>query len=229
MKTAITVSGAQRYHHRGLFDLLLNRFRGLDEVDFFVRVWKHPEFADSAEQLISLWHDFGIPKHWNFRVVQVLPDKPPHHPPYVPLNLAHWAPNFLTMWWGIVRSNDLRVQYQEQTGTEYDLVFRLRTDSYATTPDVSVDINDYVERARTTMFTGINFGDIIQFGSPGMYDRFINYWQYVKHMSLTWQFVHPEESLEEYFKISGIAYDNIPIWITPYRVGTEYDVRPGDW
>jgi hypothetical protein len=234
MKTAITVSGAQRYTHRAMFQTI-EKFSNWGEVDFFIRLWKSPGQPETSEQLIKFWHDNGVPKHWNFRTVEILEDKPPHHPPYLPLNLANWAPNFLTMWWGIIKSNDLRVKYQEETGTDYDLVFRLRTDAYTSktgkeneTVDV-VDLLDYVERAKTTMFTSANFSDLFQFGSPQMYDKFINYWNHLRGMSLRWEFVHPEDSLENYYKISDIPYDRVPLWISPYRTGKEYGVRPGNW
>lgn len=236
MKTAITISGAQRYHHRGLFHTI-ERFTNWGEVDFFIRVWKAPEQnCTTADELIELWRSYGIPKDWNFRVVEVLDDKPPHHPPLMPLNLADWAPNFLTMWWGIIKSNELRVRYERATNTEYDLVFRMRTDTYPSlhgqTTDVSdacVDLREYLEPAKSSMFTGINFGDVFQFGSPAMYARFVKYWDHLRSLSVQWSFVHPEDSLENYYKISGIRYGHVPIWIAPYRSGREYGVRPGNW
>lgn len=228
MKTAITISGAQRYHHQGLFKLA-KQIQNWGEVDLFVRIWKHPEFAQTPEQLIKLWYEMGLPPEWNFRSVELLDDQPPHHPPYIPLNLAHWAPNFLTMWWGIVKSNELRVRYQRQTHAKYDLVFRLRTDSFSSTPDITVDLTDYVELAKTHMITGINYSDVFQFGSSELYDKFVGYWDHLKQLSVSWEFIHPEESLEKYLNDLGIPTGHIPLWIAPHRHGREYGVRPGDW
>jgi hypothetical protein len=235
MKTAILISGGQRYLRRGIFETI-KIFSNWGEVDFFIRLWKSPGQPETPEQLIKFWHDNGIPKHWNFRTVQILEDNPPHHPPYLPLNLAEWAPNHLTMFWGVVKANDLRVKYQEATGTEYNLVFRLRTDVWPSihsrTSDIYndiIDLAEYVEPAKTSLFTGTNFSDTLQFGSPQMFDKYVNYWDHLKKMSVNWDFVHPEESLENYFKVSDIPYGYIPAHVSAWRSGQEYKVRPGNW
>jgi hypothetical protein len=221
MKIALCLSGGPRFQHRGLFKLL-DAMKGFDHADFFIRTWKTNEFGNTAKEFESYLRNNGISDKFNFAVTQVLDDSLQNHPPHIPLNIAHWAPNFLTMWWGVVQCNQLRKQYQQETGVKYDLVFRMRTDMI---PNGDIDLKQYVDSAQTKMYNANNFGDNFLFGGESMYDRFVEYWNHLSILSANQTFIHPEQSLEDYFKITGIPYECLPVLVQPQHDPSEYKVR----
>jgi hypothetical protein len=221
MKIALCVSGAPRFRQRGLFKLMA-ALKGWDQADFFIRTWKTDEYGNSAKEFVDYLKDNGLgdPDRFRYPVVQVLDDVPEHYPPPVPLNLAEWAPNFLTLWYGIVKTNELRLRYQRETGTEYDLVLRMRTDMV---PDGDIDLTQYTDPNK--MYNAKNFADNFLFGTPDMYNRFVAYWGHLRTLSAQNTFVHPEESLENYFKQYNIPYECIPVTVQPTWDRGEYKGR----
>lgn len=224
MKIAFCLSGGPRFEYRGLFKLV-DALKGFDEADFFIRTWKSEQYGTTPAEFESYLRENsqGTLDKCTFKVTQVLEDIPEHAPPpRGPLNIAEWAPNFLAMWWGIVQSHKLMTDYVDQTGTNYDLVFRMRTDMV---PQGTVDLRDYVERCQTKMINAENFADNFLFGSPKMYQRFVNYWVYLTQLSRSGEFIHPEESLEKYFKLAGIDYECLPFIVQPLWNKGEYRGR----
>ena len=224
MKIAFCLSGGPRFEHQGLFRLV-DALKGYDEADFFIRTWKSEKYGQNEEEFLTYLrnHSNGTLDKCNFRVVQVLDDIPAHAPPTkCPLNIADWAPNFVVMWWGIIQSHKLMKDYVEQTGTEYDMIFRMRTDMV---PRGKVDLRDYAEKVKTKMINAENFADNFLFGSPEMYERFLRYWNYLDHLSTTREFIHPEESLEKYFKEVKIDYECLPFIVEPQWNKGEYRGR----
>lgn len=223
MKIAFCLSGGPRFRQRGLFKLI-DSLKGFDNADFFIRTWKTDEYGNSSEELVKYLKDNGLgdPGRFRYPVVQVLDDTVENHPPHIPLNLVDWAPNFLTLWYGIVKSNELRIQYQRATGAEYDLVFRMRTDMV---PTGDIDLTQYVDRAATTMFNAENFADNFLFGGPEVYNRFVAYWGHLRSLSAEGTFVHPEQSLENYFVQYHIPYECIPVKVQPTWDRGEYQGR----
>ena len=191
--------------------------------DFFIRTWKTDEFGNTADEFVNYLKSNGLdgPKI-NYKVVQVLDDVEEHKPPQrMPLQIAHWAPNFLILWWGIVKSFELFENYVAETGEQYDLVFRIRTDA---NPDGNdIDLTKYCDPEK--MYNAKNFGDNFLYGSPKMYKRFVDYWEFLDNFGAAEAFIHPEESLELYFQIEEIPYECIPVWIAPYSDADEYKVR----
>lgn len=221
MRIAFCLSGGPRFEHRGLFRLV-DALKGFDQADFFIRTWKS-DYGLNADQFVNYLRSEGIPDSCQFKVVQVLEDGPQYaHPPRRPLQIAHWAPNFLTMWWGIVESHRLFKEYVAKTGEQYDMVFRMRTDMV---PRGEVDLRDYAEKVKTKMINAQNFADNFLFGSPEMYERFVGYWNYLDHLADTFEFIHPEESLEKYFKNTGIDYECLPFIVEPQWNKGEYKGR----
>jgi hypothetical protein len=201
---------------------LIESIKGFDQADFFIRTWKSDEFGNTPEEFISYLKSNGLdgPK-FNYRVVKVLDDLPEYAPPARPsLNIAPWAPNFLILWWGIVKSFELFENYVSETGEQYDLVFRLRTDA---NPDGEIDLSLYNDSEK--MYNAKNFGDNFLFGSPKMYKRFVEYWEFLDNFAEANAFIHPEESLELYFQIDEIPYECISTWIVPLSDSEEYKVR----
>jgi hypothetical protein len=234
MRIAFCLSGAPRFKHQGLFRLV-KFLKGFDHADFFIRTWKTDQFGNTGTEFINYLKSNGIPDNCHFPVVQMLDDVPENYPPHIPLNLAHWAPNFLILWWGVVQCNELRLEYERLTGVKYDLVFRMRTDmcpvhlegGRAVIDDtLSLDLKDYVEAAQHKIYNAKNFADNFLFGSPELYNKYVNYWDHLQVLSERQTFVHPEESLEAYFKEADIPYDLIPYEIYPTHDRDEYKVRP---
>jgi hypothetical protein len=224
MKIAFCLSGGPRFEYRGLFKLV-DALKGYDQADFFIRTWKSEQYGQTAEEFVNYLktNSEGTLDKCNFPVVKVLHDDIRNAPPpKPPLNIADWAPNFLPMWWGIVQSYKLFVDHVSATGERYDLVFRMRTDMV---PRGEVDLRDYVEKAKTKMINAKNFADNFLFGSPEMYQQFIGYWYYLDHLSLTGEFIHPEESLEKYFQLAEIDYECLPIIVEPQWNKGEYKGR----
>jgi hypothetical protein len=125
------------------------------------------------------------------------------------------------MWWGIVKSYELFVQHQQQTGAEYDLVFRMRTDMV---PEGDIDLTQYTDTNK--IYNAKNFGDNFLFGSQKMYPEFVNYWNYLDHLSTTQEFIHPEESLRKFFEDTGVPYECISTAVQPAWDPGEYKGRP---
>lgn len=224
MKIAFCLSGGPRFEHRGLFRLV-EAIQGYDEADFFIRTWKSERYGQSAEEFLDYLYKNGngVFDKCNFRVVQVLDDVAEYRPPpRRPLNIADWAPHFLIMWWGVVQAHKLMKDYVEATGTEYVMVFRMRTDMV---PRGIIKLEDYKEKVKTKMINAENFADNFLFGSPEMYERYLRYWNYLDHLSATGEFIHPEESLEKYFKAVGIDYECLPFIVEPQWNKGEYDGR----
>lgn len=222
MKIAFCLSGGPRFEYRGLFKLV-EALKGFDEADFFIRTWKSDQYGITPQQFEYYLRSNGIPDNCNFRVTQVLDDIPAYGPPLRrPLNIANWAPNFLVMWWGVVQAYLLCKNYMAQTGTEYDLIFRMRTDMV---PHGDVDLLEWVDLAKTHVINADNFGDNFFFGSPEMFERIVNYWNYMDHLADTFEFIHPEESLEKYLVDNNIPYAQLPVEITPNWNKGEYKGR----
>lgn len=219
------LSGGPRFKQRGLFKLM-DAIRGYDQADFFIRTWKTDEFGITPAQFEYYLRSNGLPESCQFKVTELLDDKvPENHGPHIPLNLCGWAPNFLTMWWGVLQSYNLYKDHAERTGEKYDLVFRMRTDMLPEGPAEFIDLRDYVEDAKTHMFNAENFSENFLFGSPEMYERFMGYWDYFQVLSERWSFIHPEETLEAYFKEAGIPYKAVPMIVMPRRDSDEYSTR----
>jgi hypothetical protein len=221
MKIAFCLSGGPRFKHRGLFQLI-DAIKGFDQADLFIRTWKTDLYGNTPEEFENYLRKNGLPDNCIVRVNQVLDDIPEHQPEHIPLNLCGWAPNFLTMWWGMVKVNELRKQYQAETGVKYDAVFRMRTDMI---PEGTFDLRDYVDQLPTTIINSQNFAENFLFGGEEIYDRFIEYWNHLYVLSERWEFIHPEESLEKYFNEVGIPFQLLPIIVMPERDHDEYDIR----
>jgi hypothetical protein len=221
MKIALCLSGGPRFKYRGLFRLM-EALKGYTHADFFIRTWKTDEFGQTPEEYINYLKSNGLDDRCHFPVVQMLDDDATNLPPERgPLNVAPWAPNFLVMWWGIVKSYELFVQHQQQTGAEYDLVFRMRTDMV---PEGDIDLTQYTDTNK--IYNAKNFGDNFLFGSQKMYPEFVNYWNYLDHLSTTQEFIHPEESLRKFFEDTGVPYECISTAVQPAWDPGEYKGRP---
>ena len=122
----------------------------------------------------------------------------------------------------MVQSYQLCKQYMELTGEQYDLIFRMRTD---TLPDQVIDVNAIAADAAAHMIHGKNFNDTFFFGPPDLYDRAMGYWDYLDTLSLKHEFIHPEESLEKYYQISNIPYKQLDAQIGPAWDPGEYKGR----
>jgi hypothetical protein len=222
MKIAFCLSGGPRFKNRGLFKLV-NALKGFDNADFFIRTWKTDEYGSSAEEFVNYLKSNGLgdPGRFGYPVVKVLDDLPANAPPpKPPLDIAPWAPNFLTMWWGIVESHRLFREYVEQTGTKYDMVFRMRTDMV---PEGDIDLTQCRDPAK--MYNAKNFADNFLFGTPEMYEQFVGYWDFLDNFSAAEAFIHPEESLELYFQINQIPYECISVIVQPTWDKGEYKGR----
>jgi len=222
LKIAFCLSGGPRFKNRGLFKLV-GALKGVDSADFFIRTWRTDEYGNSAEEFVNYLKDNGLgdPGRFGYPVVQVLDNVPANAPPpKPPLNIAPWAPNFLTMWWGIVESHRLFKEYVVSTGTEYDMVFRMRTDMV---PEGDIDLTKYTDP--TKMYNAKNFADNFLFGTPTMYEQFVGYWDFLDNFSAAEAFIHPEESLELYFQINQIPYECIDVVVQPTWDKGEYKGR----
>lgn len=144
LRIAFCLSGGPRFKNRGLFRLV-DALKGFYQADFFIRTWRTDEYGNSAEEFVDYLkaNGLGDPGRFGYPVVKILHDDIRNAPPpKPPLNIAPWAPNFLAMWWGIVESHKLFVDYTNQTGTRYDMVFRMRTDMV---PEGDIDLTQYQE------------------------------------------------------------------------------------
>lgn len=222
MKIAFCLSGGPRFKNQGLFRLV-DALKGFDHADFFIRTWRTDEYGNSAEEFVNYLkaNGLGDPGRFGYPVVQVLTDDATNAPPpKPPLDIAPWAPNFLTMWWGIVESHRLFQEYVAETGTEYDMVFRMRTDML---PEGDIDLTRYQDPAK--MYNAKNFADNFLFGTPEMYERFVGYWDFLDNYSAAGAFIHPEESLELYFNAVGIPYECVDVVVQPTWDKGEYKGR----
>jgi len=220
MKVAFCLGGAPRFNHRGLFRMV-NALKGIDQIDFFIRTWQSEYGQTDAE--FETYLRANLPDYCDFKVTMVLPDSPEYYPPAKPpLNIASWSPNFLIMWWQMIQSYQFCKQYMELTGEQYDLLFRMRTD---TLPDQEIDISALALDAKSHMIHGKNFNDTFFFGPPALYERAMGYWDYLDTLSATQEFIHPEESLERYYQLANIPYKQIQAQVGPAWDQGEYKGR----
>jgi len=56
----------------------------------------------------------------------------------------------------------------------------------------------------------------------------MGYWDYLDTLADTFEFIHPEESLEKYYQLSGIPYKSIAAEVRPVWDRGEYKGRPRD-
>ena len=221
MKVAFCLGGAPRFNHRGLFRTV-NALKGIDQIDFFTRTWQS-EYGQTDEEF-EAYLRANLPDHCDFKVTLVLPDSPEYYPPAKPpLNIAPWSPNFLIMWWQIVQSYQLYQQYVELTGETYDLVFRVRTD---TVPNQAIDLSAISESIKSNMIHPNNFGDTFFFGPPELYARAMGYWEHLDVLSSENAFIHPENSLQEYYVRTGIPCNLLAAQVAPAWDPGEYKGRP---
>jgi hypothetical protein len=222
MKIAFCLGGAPRFKHRALFRTVA-ALKGADQIDIFTRTWAS-EYGQTDEEF-EAYLRANLPDYCTPKITLVLEDNPVHYPPpRRPLNIADWSPNFLIMWWQMIKSYELYKQFVDLTGETYDLVFRMRTD---TLPDRTIDLSQYPESS-THMMHSCNFNDVFFFGPPDLYDRTMGYWDYLDTLADTGEFIHPEESLEKYYQLSGIPYKSIAAEVRPVWDQGEYKGRPRD-
>jgi hypothetical protein len=91
-------------------------------------------------------------------------------------------------------------------------------------PDGEIDLAQYSDP--TKIYNARNFGDNFLYGSPEMYFKFVGYFQYLDILQARGEFIHPENSLEQYFKDVGIPYECIPTGVFPSWDPGEYKGRP---
>lgn len=221
MRVAFCLSGGPRFAHRGLFQMMY-AIQGYEQADFFIRTWKTDQYGNNSLDFINYLQSNGMPDNCQYPVVQVLDDIPINQPPKLDLNVAYWAPNFLTMWWGVVQCNQLRKEYEKITGTTYDLVIRIRTDII---PTGTINLNDYQEVAKRKLLNAANFGDCFIVGSPQMYEKYVHFWDYLYLLSESKEFIHPEEMLRTYMERLQIPYECLPMHVQPTNQPDEYKVR----
>lgn len=226
MKIAVCLSGAPRFHHGGIFRFM-QMLTGFDRADFFIRTWKTPQYGATAEQFVHFLKANGLDgDRYRYPVVQVLDDNAENAPQRRRLNLIGAAQYLEVMWWGIVKCHELFEQYVDQTGEQYDLVLRMRTDSPT---DRVIDLAQYTNPTR--MYAGAHFipdcafTDSFLFGSPEMYKKFVGYWPALDYYVQTQEPVHPENSLRDYFIRENIDCEVIEAYVHPVRDQSEYSVR----
>ena len=221
MKIAVCLSGAPRFAHRGLFRQI-EAMQGFDQADFFIRTWKTKQFGETAKEFEKYLRDNGLPDSCKFCMTEVLDDVPENNSRPIDLVFRVWAPYFSHFWYGIVKTNNLRQAYQTQHNVNYDIVVRMRTDIV---PNGVFDLREYAEIAKTHMVNANNFGDTFLFGAPDMYNRFVQYYDFLDTLSQRRTVIHPEESLRAYFDEVGIPYKQLPIVFQPTRDTNEYQTR----
>jgi hypothetical protein len=221
MKIAFLLTGGPRFKQRGLFKLI-EALKGFDQADFFIRTWKTDEYGNTPEDFVKYLKSNGLDSpRFNYKIVQVLDDNAENGPPPMPpLNIAPWAPNLLSYWWGLTQCYYLFEKYIEETGEKYDLVFRMRTDMV---PEGDIDLTKYKDP--TKIYSAKNLADSFLFCVPEMYKHIVGYWDFLDNFSEAEAFIHPEESLELYFQIQQIPYERIPVIVQPQWDKGEYKGR----
>ena len=143
MKMAILLSGQPRF--TGDFDLLLKNLKGYDQADWFININNNNHdrlrFKYRKVNILDSWVEFDLDWAKN-KIIENLPvnnyirkfaisdDKFKTWPTVK--NLYQIKPNWtdvvFMMFYNIYRANQLRLEYQKETGEVYDAVVRARTD-----------------------------------------------------------------------------------------------------
>lgn len=237
MKIAICLSGAPRFQDLGFFKQL-EAMKGDWEADLFIRIWKTDQFGNTPEEFQNYLKNNGLPDRCTFRVTDILDDIPENNSP--PINLTYGCPtlngkNIINAWYGINKINNARKQYQEQSNTKYDLVFRMRTDCcpffnvHQNVPGY-FNLNDYLEIAKTNSVHSKDWAhpypsDCYFFGSPEIFDRVVAYYDFMRELERRGNSILPEQSLQTYLQEKQIPFTFLNLIMNPMQRSNEYGSR----
>lgn len=117
MKIAVQLSGQQRYGSH--FPQFVDSLKHFSQVDYFVHHWDGPRTEQELKDLIP-----------NVVAIKTEPQiKFEPDPKWTLLySVGSSIFNLMSMCYGIKEANALRTQYEQETGTQYDLVIRIRPD-----------------------------------------------------------------------------------------------------
>ena len=144
MKIAIQLSGEPRF--TGDFDLFLKHLEGYTEADWFIYLTNYNQNRQDFHNrrgvsMIPQWQTFSLdwatdkissnlPKNNTIQNIQISdchllnwPDADNLFDVYEDMTI-----NVYNMYYNIYKANELRLQFEKETGTEYDVVIRMRTD-----------------------------------------------------------------------------------------------------
>jgi len=118
MKVALQISGQQRYSD--YFAELLESFKVFPDLDVFFHHWHGPRDESVIRSLVH---------HGQVRSIKIEPQinfQPPLDWQPVPHTITIF--NMMSAAYSIKAVNQLRLDYEKETGTTYDLVIRARAD-----------------------------------------------------------------------------------------------------
>lgn len=121
MKLALCLSGQPRSLKRA-FNYINHNLLSCNDVDVFIHTWK-PEDYDSFCRLYAEIQRFYKPK--KFIISDPIANVGQN---IIVPNESHPAHGVVSMFYSIMKSNDLRIQHELETGTSYDYVIRSRFD-----------------------------------------------------------------------------------------------------
>lgn len=118
MKIAVCISGQPRFFEKGYKYIFKNLISNFEHVDIFFHCWENNISENEKEQIIKLYN----PKSFLFQKEKL-------HILNYPFKQSKSFPNnVFSMFYSIMKSNELKKDYEEQNKFKYDWIFRLRFD-----------------------------------------------------------------------------------------------------
>lgn len=200
MRIAVQISGQPRAYKQGYEYLKKNLLDKGHEVDIFIHTWKNPVYD---------WMDVkSLYSPVTFEAEPPL-GKVDHLYPNTP-DAKNWPPTAtVSSFYSIFKANQMRVNYEISTGTDYDLVFRTRFDFAFPFLNRLVDYllpyhMIFVPGDRQTPRHDF-CNDQFAFGSPAAITDYCQTYQYLRHFyNAGWAMIG-EDMLAANLKRAGLT------------------------
>jgi hypothetical protein len=118
MNLSICLSGKPKFFKKSFFYIKNNLIDNFDNLDFFLHCWETDITDYDKQEIINLYN----PKKYLFEKEKI-------HILNYPFKQSTILPNnVFSMFYSIMKSNELKKEYEQENNMNYDWVFRLRFD-----------------------------------------------------------------------------------------------------
>lgn len=240
-RCALLISGEPRFCRE--FDLLLERFKNFDQIDWYVLVWdSSPEFSgyhrSQQSRLVSpSWLNptmvqaetqikTNLPPGHNLARLELVDQSllefkfPQNHDGVTNINNA-WK-----MFWCNQKTDQWRRQVEKQQQFSYDLVIKARPDMMAYSDidlghaaRISQDQNCIIMPDNTRAGYGYAISDLMALGGSSAMTQYANCYDHVSEYMEHGRIFHPETILGWYLQKQNIRIQNMGIRIDIRQLG----------
>jgi len=220
MKIAIQLSGQPRFTQD--FNLLLENLIGYDQADWFIYLSNkfHTHRTKDGVEISQSWKDFdadwainkissNLPRNNFIQRFKISDSHLQQWPPVSNVHCTFSVEGVWMMYYNLLKSNQLRIDFQRQQNVEYDFILRVRSDSNLNSPiDMSqLTINDneiYMPSNGWFGFPGLMANDQFAIGKDQSVTTYCDIVNSIKKYNDSGIAFHPETLLGHHLLANNI-------------------------